>query len=552
MAPKVRRSWVWEGLWFLVWAVASSVWCLSAATQLGATVDEPGYLRAGLERWRKGSYESFMAMGTMPLAADVQTLPLYLRERQKGVPYNAENLDHLLPRARAATLLFWWLLLGYGWLIGRRLAGPWGGRLAVALLACEPTLLAHAGLATTDLALAACLLALTYHFRIGRESRWPLRVGVPALGFAFALLAKASTLVFGPIILTVVELERLARRGKNEAQGQKSLRGRLAPLGRFAWDLTQVLLVGFVLALLYCGSDGHPTRSLDNYLQRMADGPERSFLTWFVSLPIFSNAAEGIFWQLLHNQEGGAAYLLGKVHPHGCWYYFPVALSMKLSLSLLALLVLLLVVRPRALANWACLAALILLALSVTCRVQIGVRILLPLFALVATGLSAAAVAAWRYSEGWRRAVLAGATGGVVVWATWSAVSVWPNGLCYTNELWGGTARGYLCLTDSNYDWGQGSKQLGRWQREHGVPNLLIWWFGNDPGFKKLSGQELPLHDLPLQRPTDVLPYVRGHYLAVSLLNLHGPKVTPAALFLRTQRPIGRTATFFIYDFTRR
>src|SRR5262249_6910611 len=208
--------------------------------------DESGYVRAGLERWRTGSYATFMAWGTMPLPADVQTLPLYLRERQKGVLYNSDDqMDHLLPRARAATLLFWWVLLGYGWLTGRLLAGPWGGRLAVALLACEPTLLAHAGLATTDLALAACLMGLTYHFRVGRESRWPLRVGVPALGFAIALLAKASALVFGPIVLTVVELERLVRREKNEEQGRKSLRGRLAPLGRFARDLTQVLLVGF-------------------------------------------------------------------------------------------------------------------------------------------------------------------------------------------------------------------------------------------------------------------------------------------------------------------
>src|SRR5262249_46150895 len=219
MIPSVWRSWAWDGVWFLAWAVSSSAWCLTAATQLGATADEPAYLRIGLERWRTGSYQTFMGMGTMPLATDVQTLPLYLRERQKGVPYNPDDLDHLLPRARAATLLFWWLLLGYGWLVGRRLAGPWGGRLAGGLGAWERTLLAHAGLATTDIALAACLLALTYHFRSGRDSGWPLRVGLPALWFGIALLAKASALVFGPIILTVVELERLAYSEKNGEQG---------------------------------------------------------------------------------------------------------------------------------------------------------------------------------------------------------------------------------------------------------------------------------------------------------------------------------------------
>src|SRR5262249_53617902 len=279
--------------------------------------DEPAYVRCGLERWRTGSYAAFMSMGTMPLAADVQILPLYLRERAKGVPYNPDDLDHLLPRARAATLLFWWLLLGYGWLAGRRLAGPWGGRLAVALLACEPTLLAHAALATTDIPLAACLLALTYHFRIGRESRWPLRVGVPALWFALALLAKASALVFGPFLLMVIEVERLLRRETSDGQGRKTLQGRLALLWPPVRDLWQILLLGFVLALLYCGSDGRPTTSLNGFLGSMADGPKRRFLTWFVSLPIFSNAAEGILWQILHNACGSAAYLLGKTHWDG-------------------------------------------------------------------------------------------------------------------------------------------------------------------------------------------------------------------------------------------
>jgi hypothetical protein len=131
-------------------------------------------------------------------------------------------------------------------------------------------------------------------------------------------------------------------------------------------------------------------------------------------------------------------------------------------------------------------------------------------------------------------------------------VSVWPDGICYTNELWGGTARGYLCLSDSDYDWGQGRKQLARWQHEHGVTNLLVWRFGCDDGFRKLPAKELQLDDLPLQRPEDVLPYVRGHYLAASLLHVYGYKASPAALFLRSQRPVDRTATFFIYDFTSR
>src|SRR5262245_29181047 len=462
-----RRAWLGEAAWFLAWAAASSLWCVTAARQLGATADEPSYIRIGLERWRTGSYASFMGMGTMPLAADVQTLPLYLAERCRGRPYVPDDdMAPLLPRARAMTLLFWWLLLGYGWLAGRHLAGRWGGRLAVALLACEPSLLAHAGLATTDVAITACLLALVYHFRTARDAGWLRRVGLPGLWFALALLAKASALAFMPLCLLAVELERLLRR-----PGNGVARFRPAALGSFGLDLLQIGVLGGVLALAYCGSDGRPCTSLTPFLEGMSDGPCRRALVWFSAQPVFSNAAEGVLWQVLHNRGGSAAYLLGRVYPQGCWYYFPAALSMKLSVGVLALLLALLLLRPRALANWACLAALALLALSVTYRIQNGVRLVLPLVGFGLVGLAAAAVWAWRDAlPGWRRAALRAAPLAALGWMGWGTLAVWPDGLCYTNELWGGTANGYLCLTDSNYDWGQGLKQLDRWHRAQGRP----------------------------------------------------------------------------------
>ena len=203
-----------DWLWFLAWGLASSAWCLGAAAQLGSTFDEPVYVARGLAHWRTGSHQGLLALGTMPLPIDVQTLPLYLWERHTGVPADPiHDLQHLLFWARAATQVFWWLLLFYGRLAGRQLAGPWGGRIAVALLACEPNLLAHAALATTDIAITACLLALLYHFRNGREANWRWRYGVPALWFGLALLAKASALVYGPICMVVVELDRLTRAG---------------------------------------------------------------------------------------------------------------------------------------------------------------------------------------------------------------------------------------------------------------------------------------------------------------------------------------------------
>src|SRR5205085_2927765 len=107
-------------LWLLIWGLASSAWCLAAAQELGATFDEPFYISKGLEHWRMGSYKPLLKAGTMPLPVDVTTLPLYVWERFLGIAWDpVQDMDRLLPVARASTLVFWWLLLFYGWRAGR-------------------------------------------------------------------------------------------------------------------------------------------------------------------------------------------------------------------------------------------------------------------------------------------------------------------------------------------------------------------------------------------------------------------------------------------------
>src|SRR5262245_38615233 len=184
--------------WLIAFGAASSAWCLTAAARLGATFDEPLYIKAGLTSWRTGSNKLLMRAGTMTLPVDVQTLPIYLWERSRGPEFDpVADLHTVLPVARAANLVFWWLLLAYAMRLGRTFGGAWGGRLAVALAACDPNLLGHASLATTDIAIVACLLVLVYHFWHGLGCGWKRRVLVPAVCYAVAIQAKVSGLVFG-------------------------------------------------------------------------------------------------------------------------------------------------------------------------------------------------------------------------------------------------------------------------------------------------------------------------------------------------------------------
>jgi hypothetical protein len=498
----------------------------------------------------------------MPLPADLDTLPLYLWERWHGVTFDpVRDLDSLLPSARACTLVFWWLLLFYARLAGRSLAGPWGGRLAVALLAFEPCLLANASLATTDVALTACVLAFAYHFRAGRDRGWFRRTAVPAFWFGVCLLAKASGLIYAPVCMFVIEAERLGRLGA--LAGLRS--GRLRERFRAAWaafrplrrDATWVAVGGLALAFVYCGCDWQTQPAFVEWAHHLPEGPFANGMVWLADhLRIFSNAGEGIVRQIKHNLHGHGTFLLGHSDLRSLWYYFPVLLTIKLSVPFLLAPLLLALLRPRALLNWAALTAAALLVLSLNFKVQIGVRLVLPLVALAAVGLAAAAVEAWRgLPAGARRRLFAGGVAAGLLWTVGAAARVWPHGLCYANELWGGTERAYRWISDANYDWGQGLPELARWQRRQGIEHLAVWYFGSDPAVEREPLRHVPLHALPLKRPEDVLAKVRGQYLAASTTLLLGSPMAleghrQARALLLNRRPIARTTTFFIYDFT--
>lgn len=529
--------------WLLICFVLAAVWCQTAAHQLGATFDEPFYIRCGLEHWRTGQCRGLTSQGTMPLPVDVATFPLYLVECWRGIPIDpVKDLAEWLPLARAGNLVFLGLLLFYAWKAGRSLAGPWGGRLAVAFLACEPTVLAHAGLATTDIAVTACLLALVYHYRTAREpdpkaGRFR-RLVLPTFWFAATVLSKASGIVFGPLCLLAMELELFARYGNRR---------------RLRWacvELTLIAGIGLILACLYCGSsDGTRRARLLSLVDRVPSDAVRGFLLPLAKqVPLVNNALDGIWFQVRHNVDGHyGSFLLGQWHSNQrIWYYFPVALAIKLTLSLLGMALLLAVVRPRSLRSWPWIAAGVLLAFSLTCRVQIGVRYMLPLVVLAGVGLGAGCAAACRRFPLFRFAVPL-----ALLWSLTSAIAVWPHGLCYANEMWGGTEKGYLHLSDSNYDWGQGIKELYRWQKDHNIARLDIWYFGSDPLRLRLPMRWLHYENMRVHEPGGMLDLLRGRYLAVSTSVLYGHPYSEseAAAFLRARVPVDRTSTFLIYYF---
>jgi len=224
-----------------------------------------------------------------------------------------------------------------------------------------------------------------------------------------------------------------------------------------------------------------------------------------------------------------------------------------LTAPLLALPLLIASFRSRAFANWPCAAAVVLFLFTFNCRVQIGIRLVLPLIAITVIGLSVAVARAVRESRGWRRHLAVTVGGMATVGTAIAALSIWPHVLCYTNELWGGSECGYLRLSDSNYDWGQGLKDLAQWQRLHDTPVIDVWYFGTDPAIHGPGFRELPIHALPIRDQNQLCAHLHGRYLAVGTTVLFGsycnnPSQKELLDSLRKRRPLARAGTFLIFD----
>jgi len=547
-------------LWLLAFGVASSAWAVTAASRLGATFDEPFYLDAGLTSWRTGSNKKLMSAGTMPLPVDAITLPVHLWERSRGEEFHAyRDIDRILPVARATSLLFWWAALVYTMRLGRTWGGAWGGRLAVALIALEPNILGHAALATTDIAGVSAMLALAYHFHHGQGMGWGRRVAIPGVLYGVGLLAKASGMIFGVQAMLAIGLWHLAANGALTAPVGSTLRGKALHIWHASYalrkDMVAIGLIGFTLAFAYVGSDWVAEPTFVKWAESLPDGTARSaMLPLSRNLTIFPNAGEAILQQVKHNIRGHGAWLLGTYHERAHWSYFPIALAVKTPIPVFALLIAVLMIRPRSLVTPLLPIVLFLLAFTLNCRVQIGIRFMFTLMALVNIALAVAVARTWsepgngRFVPRWFVAALLVAMGAV-------SVQMWPNGIRFMNQLWGGVETGYLRLGDSNYDWGQGLPELKAWNEANnpGQP-LAICYFGTDPAILYPPFKPVNLyHDLQTGTPEEVRRLAGGKYLAVSTSALYGyesdkPSHMSAVAWLRATPPVSRTQTFLIFD----
>ena len=184
---------------------------------ISQTSDESSNLACGMEWLEHGSYN--LGPFHPPLARIAMSIGPYLYgARSQGlgdrwkegnaILSSARRYATTLTLARIGILPFFVLACTVVWLWGRRSLGDRGAVAAVFLFTNIPPVLAHAGVATSDMAIGATICAAAYAF-----TRW---LGEPDLrrtllfgvALAAAFLSKFSSVVLIPACVLVILLLR--------------------------------------------------------------------------------------------------------------------------------------------------------------------------------------------------------------------------------------------------------------------------------------------------------------------------------------------------------
>jgi hypothetical protein len=361
----------------------------------------------------------------------------------------------MLARARAGEIVFFLMLGLVVWLWARRLTNDFGAAVATLLLVANPNILAHAGLATTDIACAATTtLALFAGVWWIERPSWARSV-LFAIAIGAAVSSRLSSLAFVGGSLVVSYLVRWWARGDWTFDRTASTQRNVAKVAVIAAGVLIVIWGSYRFAVGPLEPGGIP-----------------------VPAPAF---VAGIERFLLHGSSGHPTFLLGTPSNTGWWYYFPIALLVKTPVPLLILGVVgaaAVMHSLRRRRRWQdavpLLSAATMILISLAVKVDIGVRLILPVFPLLAI------VGAQGVSDMLRRnASLAtrGFAGAALAIAAVIPVLSHPDHLAYFNLLAGNAPA--RILVDSNLDWGQDLYRLRDTIAARGINDTVrVAYFG--------------------------------------------------------------------------
>lgn len=523
--------------------------------QESITWDEDDHLYAGYMSWKTGDFglnpehpplvKLLAALPVLPMQVRVPLLQgrnFKIEAFLNGKDFLFKNdANTMLFRARMAASLLTVLLAVLVFLAAKEMFGTGAAFLALTLLVFDPNLLAHGALVTTDAGLSCFLFASVYAFYRYVKQPSPLRQVIAGLATGLSFAAKHTGVLAAPILILLAISEVWLRR--EAVAGGKGVGGaRSSQLVRTFCALCVIAVIsltvlwgfyGFRYAARPAGLELNPTSTA--YLQQLSRPNEARLLSTIARYRLLPESYIYGLADVRMIADFYSSYLLGKIYPHGVWFYFPVAMAIKSTLSFLILLVISFwAIATRRLTRWREILFLtvppvVYLAVAMSSRMNIGMRHVLPMYSFL-TALVAGA--AWTLIERNRR--WAYVVGALVIFQIITSLRAFPAYIPYANELWGGPSQTYKLLSDSNVDWGQQLMAAKKYLDARGVKNCWFVYFAEgvvDYTYYGIPCKPLPTPDAPWvgEKFFDTPAEVDGPVL-ISGSNLSGYEYGPAAL----------------------
>ena len=457
------------------WRVVAAVLTALAIAAITSTYrvfnnvyDEPAHIATGMEWLSRGTFTldpqhpplSRVASAVLPWLAGERftgNTPMFAEGRL--ILGRGEHYARVLTLARLGHLPFFLFLVLVTWYWARRLADERTAAFAVGFVVTNPNILAHAGVAGTDTGPAALMPAALLAWSLWLDRPDTRRSIIFGVLLALCGLTKFSAVAYWAPAAVVVALLR----ARSRPEPMWFLSGARRMFRPFAIAFGSACVVTWSMYRFSVGQVGDLTLPAPQF--------------WLGLSEFFGRAA-----------RGHPTYLLGEVGVDGWWYYDLVALLVKTPIPLLLFgavgaWMAFVEVRKTGRATSAqdserqlavpLIGVLAVLVVASAARVDLGVRLDLPIYPmlaiLAALGLSAAIAHARTTAPRVAVALLG-------TWAVAVPVAAHPDHLAYFNVIAGRDPS--KILVESNLDWGQDLYRLRDASNALGMDSLRVHYFG--------------------------------------------------------------------------
>jgi hypothetical protein len=494
-------NWIASVLILLVLLAAFVTACLGSISYMSSTEDEPRHLIRGIMLLETGDYR--LNRHHPPFANVMNALPLLFigdlrlpstrseaweRADTEGLAKTLYSLNgdhrhvtaHILNPARFVTVAFAAMTLAILFIVIKSDWGIVAASTFLFLCTLEPNMIAHSSLVTTDAWVALLIFATTYALYRYAKTLKKSHLGAFLILSFISLLTKYSSIPVAFLWLVLLAVIRIKNTSAAYPFMKRFIHAARLSLGvAFTWTLLLSAAYGFRFKPMAEISHADAART-EVHLQKIAavtDGNvwlTKALQNGYRYLPLpFPEYILGFFGNVvIHDTYGHQSYLFGMRSIKGWWYYFPLAMLVKMPVPILvaigALLAYFFVCAMRRITAlhkskqriWILLGfhpeyvllcvPLFFFTLSMKSSINIGIRHVLPVFPFISLAIGILLSKYWNLN-GYARipAVMVG------IWLSLSSSGIYPYYLEYFNELAGGPSNGYKYLLGSNLNWGQ-------------------------------------------------------------------------------------------------